>query len=123
MRFVERAVTSPGHCAVFPHMGGDHREGYLDTGSELKNGGDGRWDQHVYVSVVAVREMAAMVGMVDPADLVAELAAVRAANVELEVELAEADRRLEAVDIMESAGFTARKKAGRPPKSRDEIAA
>jgi len=44
-----------------------------------------------------------------------KVAGLEARVEELELELAEADKRIEAIDVMESAGFTARKRPGRKP--------
>lgn len=114
MRLVERAATRPMRCAVLPQIGQNHERGFIDTGSEMPG-----FDNHVYVSVVAAEQMARMVGWVPGRDLkaveaerdeaLADLAAVRE-------ELASAERHLEAVDLLESRGFTARKKPGRPKR-------
>lgn len=115
MRFVQQAAVKPSRCAVLPQVGGSHRDGYIDTGSEMLGGGDGRWDQHVYVSVVAVKEMAAMIGWCDPAPLEARLAQVEAELEQARAELAQANRHLDAIDVLESEGFRARKRPGRRP--------
>lgn len=119
MRFVERAITRPSRCAVLPYVGANHPRGFIDTGSELAG-----FDNHVYVSVVAAEEMARMVGFV-PGHRLKEIEAERdAALLELaqaREDLAVAERHLEAVDLLESKGFTARKKPGRP--KREEAAA
>ncbi len=123
MRWVAQAVTAPARCAVLPYVGATHELGFIDTGSELPDGGDGRFDKHIYVSVVGARELARVIGYVDPADLearVAELEALLAAQAE---ELALANRQLDAIDVMESADFRARRKPGRPAKQREEVAA
>ena len=58
MRWVATPASRPHHCAAVPFIARDE-EGFIDTGSELPG-----YDNHVYVSVKAVREMARMVGMV-----------------------------------------------------------
>jgi hypothetical protein len=114
MRFVQRAVTKPMHCAVLPFIGQTHERGFIDTGSELPG-----FDNHVYISVVAAEEMARMVGFIPGKErtrVQAELDQALARVTELERDLSEAERHLEAVDLLESRGFTARKKPGRPKR-------
>jgi hypothetical protein len=58
MRLVPKPVTRPGHCAVLPYIGQTAQdEKWVDTGSELPG-----FDNHVYVSATAVREMASLLG-------------------------------------------------------------
>lgn len=113
MRFVERADIRPSRCAVFPQIAGNHPQGFFDCG-ELPG-----FDNRVYVSIVAVEEMARKRGWCSP-DEQAELAAERNALEErlqqLEAELMEADKFQHAVDVLESRDFRARKKPGRPKK-------
>lgn len=92
----------------------------MDTGNEI-----GGIDPHAYISVVAVREMARLIGFVSGEEhaQVLERAAELAERVlGLEEEIAQADAALEAIDVMESRGFTARRKPGRPRKA-EEVAA
>lgn len=89
MRWVPSAVKRPNHCAAIPYIAGHHPEGFFDFGTEIL-----AFDGHVYVSVVAAKEMAqymgwAPAGGVNPlerevAQLKADLAAAEAKNVELE---------------------------------------
>jgi hypothetical protein len=121
MRIVERAVTRPARCAVLPHIGGNHPGGFIDTGSELIGG----LDNHVYVSRVAVGEMARMFGWVQGHELKAAVAEKDQALdrvAELERDLADAHRNLDAVDQLVSAGYATRKKPGRP-RSKEEVEA
>lgn len=114
MRWVERAVTKPSRCAVIPFIGQGHEDGYIDTGSEL----DG-FDNHVYVSVVAVREMARLINWVAPEEIEVRdthITELEARVAELEAEVASLDGVFEAIDVLESRGYTSRKKAGRPKK-------
>lgn len=116
MRLVERAVTFPSRCAAIPFIGAAHEAGFVDTGAEIPASAK---DSHVYVSVVAVREMAALIGYVsgdEYAGLLTERDELAGRVVELEREVAEADKFLKAIDALESEGFRARKKTGRPPK-------
>lgn len=124
MRLVPSAVVRPHHCAVYPHLGSNQREGYFDTGTQMN-----AIDPHVYVSVVAVKEMAAQLGYVPPEDHGAKCVEVEELKLALDhllAESAEAARKLEAIDVIESAGFRARKKAGRKPqqsKTEEPVAA
>lgn len=129
MRIVPKAVGRPHVCAVYPHIGGDHPRGYFDTGNELVG-----FDPHIYVSVVAAEHMASDLGWVEPAvqdDLQQQISELAQ---ELARETARADAaeaKLQAIDVLESEGFRARKKAGRPKKQespdtsaqREEVAA
>lgn len=120
MRRVDRALTFPSRCAVIPFIGQTHDEGFIDTGSEIPSSAT---DSHVYVSVVAVREMAALIGWSsgeDVAALAARVQELEAQVVALEGEVAEADKLVKAIDALESEGFRARKKPGRPRKSEQD---
>lgn len=121
MRFVERAPVRPHHCAVIPHLGANHKDGYIDSGNEMSC-----IDPHIYVSVVAVREMARLIG--DPSREEFEAATARVAQLEEELAAAKdaldsAERFIEAIDAIESRDFRARKKPGRPRKNESEVTA
>jgi hypothetical protein len=113
MRLVERAAHRPMRCAALPYIGQNHPDGFIDTGSELIGG----WDNHVYISVAALREMARLINWVPPGELKAaerENEQLRAELKLAKAELEEAQRVIAAVDVIESEGFRARKKSGRP---------
>lgn len=121
MRLVPQAVIRPHHCAMLPHLGSAHVKGYVDTGSELPG-----FDNHGYASVVFVEEAARkLLGWSSP-EVVKELEdrlAERDRTIEdLRAQLEEADRHLSAIEVMESAGFRARKKPGRPRKAEEQAA-
>lgn len=123
MRLVERASIAPARCAVIPFIGGRHERGYVDSGAEIP---PSALDSHVYVSVVAVEQMAALIGWTPPdeaAELRADVDRLAAEVARLEQELSEADVYVKAIDTLESAGFRARKKPGRPRKESEEVAA
>lgn len=120
MRLVPTADIKPGRCAVLPQVGGQHPEGYIDTGSEMLGGGDGRFDQHVYVSVVAARELAGVIGWIDPSTLEVLVAEQAQRIAALDAELTEANRQLDAIDALESAGYRSRKKPGRKPAREEQ---
>ena len=92
----------------------DGSEGFFDTGTRLAG-----IDPPVFLSARFVRERAAELGMYSQKDF--DEAVERGAGLEdrvaeLEAELAAVEACLEAVDTLESAGFRARKKPGRPVK-------
>ena len=65
MRFVTQATIRPHRCAVIPFIGSTHAEGFIDTGAEM---GVGNFRERVYVSIVAVKEMARMIGWCSPTE-------------------------------------------------------
>jgi len=100
-----------------PQIGSEHERGFIDTGSELPGLGD-QWDQHVYVSIVAVEEMARMIGGGSVADMVdrdTQIHLLEGRVAEVEAERDALQVAIDGIDHIESAGFTARKKTGRPP--------
>jgi hypothetical protein len=103
---VERCEMPPGHCIAT--MADQDPKGFVDT---LLT--PALVDPRVYLSVSWIEECARKLGMEYEDDRKA--AALEARVEELELELAEADKRIEAIDVMESAGFTARKRPGRKP--------
>ena len=125
MRMVAACPVKPGRCAVLPQLGGTHRDQYVDTGSEMLGGGDGSHDQRVYVSVVAVRQMAELIGWADPSGMRDELAATRADLEQARSELGRAQAHLDAIDVLESEGYQRRRRPGRPKKAEleDEVVA
>ena len=124
MRIVDRALIKPSRCAVLPYIGTDHERGFVDTGSEIPGKGD-QWDWHVYVSVVAVEEMARLIGGGGVKDM--HNAHDRIAQLEAELEqarddLAKAELVLDSIDALESANFRARRKTGRPKVKTEAVA-
>lgn len=117
MRWVPHAAMRPHRCAAIPFIGNSTaKKGFIDTGQDLRG-----WDPHVYLSVEAVEQMARMIGW-QPQHVAAQHADVsrrRDERVkELEAERDELQRRLEAVDVLKSAGFTQAKRPGRPRKEK-----
>lgn len=113
---------APHRCAVLPYKNGvdSPSERFIDTGVDYQVVGQ-KNDERLYLSEQAVREMARILGhptAPEHARAVAEVAAYRAENERLQEELREYDRRFEAIDVLESADFRARRKAGRPPKQK-----
>jgi hypothetical protein len=101
-------------CAALPHVGQTTRTEWIDTGSEL----DG-YDNHVYLSGIAIREAGALIGMVAGGEVRArdrKITALEAQLAQAQRDLTEAMHKLAAIDVIESEGFRARKKTGRPAK-------
>ena len=118
MRWVETAAIRPHRCAAIPFIGGNDKLGYIDTGSEL----DG-FDNHVYLSVRAVHEMANLIGR----PTLEQFREVVDSNIAFSERLDEVTRerdelqaRFDAIDVIESADFRARRKTGRKPVQRQE---
>lgn len=115
MRWVEHAPIRPQRCAVLPYIGSSNsQKGFIDTGAELPG-----FDNHVYISVIAVEQMAAMVGW-HPASTLHAVQADRDKLAEkvagLEADLAAASERLRAVQVLKQAGYQQAKRPGRPRK-------
>lgn len=105
---VDRCEMPPGHCIAT--MSHDDPKGFVDT---LLT--PALVDPRVYLSVSYIEEMARKLGMEYPPsqEQVDEV-------LELKEQLKEAERQLQAIDVMESAGFVARKKPGRPKATKKE---
>lgn len=119
MRLVQNAVRLPHRCAVVPFIGQNHPDGFIDTECDL----DGL---RVYISVVGAREIAKVIRYVPAAAVVAaedRVAGLEAELAQTRAELATAERELEAVHVLESKGYTSRKKPGRPSKRQEEVTA
>jgi hypothetical protein len=87
----------------------------VDSGNELPG-----FDNHIYTSVAAVKEMAKLIKWVSPEDHSVALAQRDAAlsRIEaLEEDLAEERRKVEAIDFLGSTDFVARKKRGPKPQA------
>ena len=113
----------PGVCAVTGKA--EDPAGFVHTGNTL-NG----WDPRIQVSVEGLKLLEAELprdkSPFVPKELYQELAtklelaqaeaeALRTFAEDAQKQAADAARKLEAIDLIESAGFRARKKAGRPP--------
>lgn len=78
------------------------------------------------ISVSRVRTYAESLGYVTGvkhSESVSELDVARARVAALEAEVAEWERRFQAIDVLASAGFVERKKPGRKPAERTEVTA
>lgn len=102
---------SPQRCSVIPYIGPSSGHRFIDTGQDI--------DQfhRLYISEPAAREMAEMVGMVPRGELKqaqAEITRLLAEREQLKAEVRELERVTQAIDVLESKDFRARKKPGRP---------
>jgi hypothetical protein len=98
VRWVQTATITPHRCAAVPFISHNAQKGFIDTGSEL----DGR-DQHVYISVEAVEQMAQIIDWSPPAAVVAlqELCGLQVQRIaQLEEQLAEANQVADAFDVV-----------------------
>lgn len=98
MRWVQTATITPHRCAAVPFVGHNSTKGFIDTGSEISG-----FDQHVYVSVEAVEQMAQIIDWSPPAAVVAlqELCGLQVQRIEqLEEQLAEANQVADAFDVV-----------------------
>jgi hypothetical protein len=112
MKFVPRPDAYPGHSALDPGRKAGSDCKWIDTGRTL--GGC-----RVYLTDSDARQLGAMVGLVHPQEVrrVQAEADAHAERVQrLEKELLEERRRWDALDVLESEGFRARKKPGRPAR-------
>lgn len=105
-------------CAVLPQLGHAHARGYIDTGAELHG-----WDNHVYISVVAVEQLAQTIGLPTPGEVTAltvELQEARERVEALEKANAELTEQLDAVQVLKRYGTKVERKPGRPSKTDPE---
>ena len=121
MRFVERADIRPMRCAVCPSIGQSHLEGFIDTGAEML---PAAVEQRVYVSVAAVRELNRVLGWPTPTAheaLQAERDELAKRLEDAETDLKETQQFMDAIDVIESRDFRARRKPGRPKKQPEGV--
>lgn len=107
-------MQRPSRCAVIPFLGtsNSHGRGFIDTGQDLPG-----WDPHVYVSVQAVEEMAAMIGWQKPETVRHdELTTTRATLEQVEAELADCRAQIAAIGTLKIAGAIETRPVGRPRK-------
>lgn len=104
MRVVDRPAFKPHHCAAIPFLGQTAEgERWVDTGSEMEG-----WDNHVYVSATAVRQMMELLGYPPPRrfeELERAKADVEDALLAAHDEIKELERQLDAIDILQSGGL------------------
>ena len=118
MQIIPALPPGANACAVIPFIRTDPH-GFIDTRNVTL-----RQDQHIYVSYKALVAMGQMYGMVEEDEAEALRAHIDDLKCQLEQaqeDLKEYDQRFDAIDSLESAGFTARKKTGRPKKVADGV--
>lgn len=117
MREIERPWKTPGRCAIVAHVDPVTvpTARWLDTEGLLSG-----WDQHVYLSDVGVRQAMSVLGYPTPIEVEALEAQLDEA-IELaetfKAERDEARRELQAIDALESADWSRRKRPGPKPKA------
>lgn len=120
MRRIEKPLDKPHSCAIIPGRGDTNEpRGFIDIDRVLPG-----WDPHVYVSQAGAEALAQFIGW-SSGDHVKELEAT-ISSLEEEVELlkseiAQADKFLDAVDVLESKGFRTRRRTGPRTKVKEEI--
>jgi hypothetical protein len=118
VRFSHDAPRRPHRCAVMPHITAQASGGYFSTGTTLAG-------ETVYVSRLAVREMAERMGYVAARNR--QLQDEQLARLKAERDGARAERdvlqaQLDAVAVLRDAGRLP-KKPGRPKKAPEAVAA
>lgn len=101
IRLVDQCRLYPMRCSVYPTLGAAHSLGYLDTGQTTPAG------ERVYVSLLAVAEMARMIGFqpVGSGRLhEGVIGRLRDRIAELETQVAERDEQLAAVGTLKLGG-------------------
>ena len=112
LRIIERPLLPPGRCVV--SLSDEDPQGFIDTGLTLPE-----LDPRVIVSVTWVKTTAKKLGLVEPDGDASHDEMYRELNL-LREENAALNKQLEAIDMLEGAGFTARKRRGRPPKKEED---
>ena len=119
MRHVEQAEMNPHCCAGYPQLGRKPQGGLIDSGCE--NAGPGVFNNRVYISIAFMRDAAAKfpeVGLTATSEYELVCDEKRAIQKELEdvqAELAECNRELDAISTLRARGYQPEKRRGRPP--------
>jgi hypothetical protein len=120
MRLTDKPHFSPHRCAAIPFIGQTNPDTrWIDTGQELDR-------EHVYLSDHAIREAIRLLDWATPEEhdaLKRQTAELAHRVMELEEQLTEMEGVVGAIDVIESADFRARRRAGRPKKRPEETAA
>jgi hypothetical protein len=116
MRIVDKPAFTPFRCAAVPFIGQTHPDTrWIDCAVELDR-------EHVYLSDHAVRKAMRCLGWATPEEhgaLQRQTAELASRVVELEEQLTEASRELDAVYILKSKNWSPAKKPGRPKKEHE----
>jgi hypothetical protein len=118
MRRIDRLPFGVAGCSLLPYVGNaTEGEWFVDTGIEATS-------PKIFLSRAALVECAKEVGWVDPVDhaaVSAERDDLRRELQDVREQLEERDRAWDALDVIESQGFTARKRRGPKPKKSEEV--
>lgn len=115
MVLVESADLRPGLCMFLKSATGP----FIDLLRDFDFDHDGR----MYVSVQYAKELGRAAGLIDAEAAEAvrvELEGARARILELEDELLATDAVIDAIDVIESRDFRARRKPGRPKRRNED---
>ena len=119
VRWVQQAAVRPHRCALNPIIGNSNsQKGFLDFGTDLGGMGSHPGD-HVYVSVLMGEVIAEHLGWSAPATVAANKAALERATAriaDLQSQLEESQRTVDAVHTLKRAGMVAERKRG--PKTK-----
>lgn len=119
MHHVEQAERNPHCCAGYPQLGRKPQGGFIDTGVEEP--GTGIYGNRHYISVAFIRDAAQkfpQIGLVDANEyslVCAEKAAIQKELEDVQAELAECNRELDAISTLRARGYQPEKRRGRPP--------
>lgn len=119
-RIVEQAKNLPQKCAMLPQLGSEHRKGYFDANA--RSTGVDPW---MYVSVQFVEEAAEQLGWLSPEkhEEMCQNAVIDGERIlELEEEIVEANRELDAINVIRSKGWKPQRKSGPKRKTPEEAA-
>lgn len=97
-RMIPGAPVVPQHCAVFPHIGNASGRMFVDTGMNLNS-----YDPHIYISDVAVDELAKFMGYVPGSDADEKVKAAEARANEAEADLLIAEMRIQFLEAHKAA--------------------
>lgn len=116
MRWVPAAAVRPHRCACIPFIGSHDPGGFFDFNTEIA-----AFDGHVYVSVVAARQMAEYMGWQPAGQNAREIEALQGEKVALEARVADLETerdelmgQLAAVDTLRNGAFVNASRGGRP---------
>lgn len=116
MQWVDRPYRRPQRCALVPTRGATTPGRWLDGGDI----GAPPFEEHVYIHEASLREAAReMLGWSSPNEVKAlhdRIRDLEDEKGELAMDLTKLRQQFDAIDVLGSAGFVARKKPGRPAK-------
>lgn len=114
MKLNERFTGNLGHCVVYPQTSGAPDGGVIWTGNRVM----GDWGPDIEIAMSSLEELAKRFlgfSRVDIAEMKVENEKLRQRVADLERECSRYEDAFTAIDVLESADFRARRKAGRKP--------